>query len=168
MRTALLQRLVLLAAMAGAACGPSGEPETAPGATPAGGAGERASAPPTTIAPPPPGGPLKVAAIGIGRSVNEDGTMRDATLLFIPTDTPHVSVELEGQAAKMTLSVRWKKEDGAVLEEMRREINPVGRTVVAFGRAQPGGWPLGKYSVEVLLGGVLGGVVPFEVRNPPL
>src|SRR2546426_6739989 len=95
--------------------------------------------------------------------------MHDATMLFIPTDDVWASVIVEGNAPRATLQARWLTDGGGVLEQSSQEITPTGRTVVAFhAAARPGGWPLGRYKLELLLDGVVGGTQPFEIRRPPL
>jgi len=151
--------LVLAAIAAG--CGPSdkGAPQAPP----------PTAAAPATATPSGAAGILHIASTGIGRSVNPDHTMRDATVLFIPTDDVWASVIVEGNAPRGTLQARWLTDSGDVVEESSQAITPTGRTVVAFhAAARPGGWPLGRYKLELLLDGVVGGTQPFEIRQPPL
>src|SRR5438445_250339 len=121
-----------------------------------------------TATPPGAAGIPHIASIEIGRSVNPDSTMHDATMLFIPTNDVWASVIVEGNAPRATLQARWLTDGGGVLEQSSQEITPTGRTVVAFhAAARPGGWPLGRYKLELLLDGAVGGTPPFEIRRPP-
>ena len=135
--------LTLVLAVIAASCGPSdkgapqGPPPTAAAAA--------------TATPPGAAGMPHIASIEIGRSVNPDSTMHDATMLFIPTDDVWASVIVEGNAPRATLQARWLTDGGGVLEQSSQEITPTGRTVVAFhAAARPGGWPLGRYKLELV------------------
>jgi len=154
--------LTLVLAVIAASCGPSdkGAPQAPP----------PTAAAAATATPPGAAGIPHIASIEIGRSVNPDSTMHDATMLFIPTDDVWASVIVEGNAPRATLQARWLTDGGGVLvEQSSQEITPTGRTVVAFhAAARPGGWPLGRYKLELLLDGVVGGTQPFEIRQPPL
>ena len=153
--------LTLVLALIAAGCGPSdkGAPQAPP----------PTAAAPATATPSGAAGILHIASIEIGRSVNRDSTMHDATMRFIPTDDVWASVIVEGTAPRATLQARWLTDGGGVLEQSSQEITPTGRTVVAFhAAARPGGWPLGRYKLELLLDGVVGGTQPFEIRKPPL
>ena len=72
---------------------------------------------------------------------------------------------VEGNAPHATLHARWLTASGRVLEESSQEITPTGHPVVAFHiAARPGGWPLGRYELELLLDGVVVGTRDFEIR----
>ncbi len=115
-----------------------------------------------------PAGDARLVGIEIGRSLNPDDSMRDATRLFLPTNVPHVSILLAGTGPQANVAVRWTREDGVVLERMSRAVALSGRAAAGFKLEQRDGWPLGKYVVEVLVNGVPAGTKEFEVRQPPL
>src|SRR5437016_9146580 len=85
MRDHVLLVLTLALSVIAAGCGPSGDGSSqpqqaqapAPRATDAGAA---------KATPPGAAGNLQVVLSDLGRSVNPDNTMHDATILFIPTD----------------------------------------------------------------------------------
>jgi hypothetical protein len=164
MRGHLLFVLTLASALAvsAAGCGPSEQPgqPPAPPAPPAPGAGATPSGATS--------GNLHVTSIVTGRSVHPDNTPADATELFLASDDVWATVVVEGTAPHATLQARWLTDSGGVLEQSSQEITPTGHTVVAFHiAARPGGWPLGRYKVEVLLDGVVVGTQDFEIRKPP-
>jgi len=168
MRDHVLLVLTLALSVIAAGCGPSGDGSSqpqqaqapAPRATDAGAA---------KATPPGAAGNLQVVLSDLGRSVNPDNTMHDATILFIPTDDVWASVIVQGNAPRATLQARWLTDGGGVLEQSSQEITPTGRTVVAFHvAARPGGWPLGRYKLELLLDGVAVGTKDFDIRQPPL
>jgi len=159
MRAHLLLVFALVLAVAG--CGPS---DSGPAGQPASPVANPAAAGVAAQA----GSGLRLVKMDLGRSVNPDNTMRDATYLFIPADTVWVSVEVEGAGPRTTLQARWQTDAGAVLDQSSQEVTPGDHTAVAFHLARPDGWQLGKYKVDVLANGVAMGSKDFEVRQPPL
>jgi hypothetical protein len=132
------------------ACGGSGQSE--PPAT---------TGPATTVASV---GELRLASLELGRSVNSDNTMHDATVIFIPTDVVWVSVVINGMAAHATLKARWLSATGQLISESTQELTPAGQTTAALRVSGPGAWKPGKYQVEVLIDGQRLGTKEFEVR----
>jgi hypothetical protein len=163
MRDHALPLLPLVLVLGAVACGSSEQSTT--GANPN-------AAPPPPAAGQPAGavtvGNLRLLDIDLGRSVNPDHTMHDASSLFVPTDEVWASVVVDGTGPKATLEARWVSNDGTVIDKKSQEVTPAGRTVAAFGAEKPGGWPVGQYRVEMLLNGVQVGTKNFEVRQPPL
>lgn len=162
---ALLSLAVILGAVA---CGSDDgssttnpQATTPPAAAPAAPAAAPAAAPPVTGAP-------RVVLVDLGRSLKPDNTMADGTVLFLASNEVCASVIVEGTAPKATLLARWVTEGGEVVTSSTQEITPQGKTVVGFHAAQPGGWKLGRYRVEILLDDVAAGSKDFEVKEPPL
>jgi hypothetical protein len=167
MREHALSALLSLAlALGAAACGSDETTSTtnryATPPPPAANPGAPAPAPSPTV------GNLRQTGIEVGRSVNPDNTMHDATVVFLPPNEVWVSVKIEGSAPHATLQVRWVTEGGEVLEKSSQEIAPTDTTFVAFHAKRPNGWTIGRYRVEVLLNDVALGSKDFEVREGPL
>ena len=158
--------LALALGLTAAGCGSSEQPSTAnPQGTPPPAA--NAGTPAGKVAPVTVGN-LRLVGVEIGRSVNPDNTMYDATRVFIPSDKVWVSVTVEGTAPHATLQARFVTDAGQVVEQASQEITPNGQTTAAFHSERAGGWTTGPYRVEILLNGVSVGSQPFEVREPPL
>ena len=106
-----------------------------------------------------------MANVDIGRSVNPDNTMRDATVIFKPFDSVYAMVILEGQAQSVTMKGRFTREDGQLVEESEQKLAVPGRAVIEFHVAKAEGetWPVGNYSFEVFLDGTSAGTKTFEV-----
>ena len=157
--------LVVLALALGAAGG--GSSDTPQGSNP--NAVPQAAIPVPAPAPSPEVGGLRLGAnIELGRSVNSDKTMHDATSLFVPTDKVWASVVINGTAPKATVQARWVTEGGEVFDQASQDVTPDGRVIVAFSTGRPEGWKTGKYRVEIQLNNVPVGSKDFEVRQPPL
>lgn len=161
MRETVLLVVATLALVAGGpGCGSSDSGTETPQASPA--------ANPAAPATSPVVGNLRLVKLEIGRSVNPDSTMHDATFLFVPTEAVWLSAEIDGVAPQAKLQARWVTANGQVVDQTTQDITPTGNATFAFHAARPDGWAIGKYRAEVLLNGVVAGSKDFEIRQPPL
>lgn len=107
---------------------------------------------------------IAVTDINLGRAINADLTIKDATTTFKPADMIYTSIETKG-AAPATIGVRWVYEDKQVVDEASREIHPTGPTRTEFHLSKPDGMPEGHYRLEVTLNGASAGTKEFEVKR---
>lgn len=96
---------------------------------------------------------VRVADVELGRAIGSDNRISDRTDDFRPNDTIYASVITEGTAANQTLTARWTFEDDQVVDESTRTISATGQDVTEFHISRPGGFPTGRYKVQVLLNG---------------
>ncbi len=107
------------------------------------------------------GGPLELANIQTGRSLNQDRSIASITTLFKPNETIYVSVQTKA-AGKGTVSVRWKY-GSQVIDEPSKQVSYDGPASTEFHMQNSGGFPPGDYSVDVMLDGVQVGTRAFKV-----
>jgi hypothetical protein len=113
---------------------------------------------PATIAPaqPPTAAvPFKVVAVDLGKEINADKKIAQPTAAFGTADTIYAVVTTEGTAPSVALNARWTYEDGQVVDETSQTIAPTGKGATEFHIAKPGGWPTGKYKVEISANGAV-------------
>ena len=106
-------------------------------------------------------GPLQLANIQVGRSLNQDRSISSITTLFKPNETIYVSIQTTA-AGKGTVSVKWKYRD-QVIDEPSKQVNYDGPASTEFHMQNSGGFPPGNYSVDVLIDGVQVGTRAFKV-----
>jgi hypothetical protein len=106
-------------------------------------------------------GPLELANIQVGRSLNQDRSISSITTLFKPSETIYVSVQTKA-AGKGTVSVRWKY-GTRLIDEPSKQVNYDGPASTEFHMQNSGGFPPGDYSVDVLIDGVQVGSRTFKV-----
>lgn len=109
---------------------------------------------------------LKVTDVSLGRSIGSDKAISDRTVNFRPDDTIYASIATEGSAVSGTLRAKWTFEDGQTLDESTRTLVPTGPERTEFHISKPGGWPAGKYRLEVFLNDQPASAKPFEVKAP--
>jgi hypothetical protein len=107
-------------------------------------------------------GPLQLANIQIGRSLNQDGSVASITTLFKSNETIYVSVQTG--AGKGVIGVRWKF-GNKVVAEPTKPVDYNGPASTEFHLQNSGGFPPGDYSVDVLIDGVQVGTRAFKVSD---
>jgi hypothetical protein len=107
---------------------------------------------------------VEVTEVRLGRSVGPDLRVASETTEFAARDPIHASVGTQGSANDVTLTARWKYQDGQVVDESRQTLSPTGPANTAFHIQNPSGWPPGRYTVEVLINGRLAETRQFTVR----
>ena len=107
------------------------------------------------------GGPLALANIQIGRSLNQDRSVASITTRFKPNETVYVAVQTSA-AGKGTISVKWKF-GTQVIDEPSKQVDYDGPASTEFHLTNSGGFPPGDYSVDVFIDGVQVGTRAFKV-----
>ena len=106
---------------------------------------------------------VKVSSIDVGRTVGSAKSIADKTDTFAKTDTIYSSVATEG-SGNATLKARWTFQDGQVVDESTQSTAPTGPARTEFHISKPGGWPAGKYKVEISVNGTPSGSKEFTVK----
>jgi hypothetical protein len=106
-------------------------------------------------------GPLQLANIQLGRSLNQDRSISSITTLFKPNETVYVAVQTTA-AGKGTISVKWKF-GTQLIDEPSKQVNYNGPASTEFHLQNSGGFPPGDYSVDVFIDGVQVGTRAFKV-----
>jgi len=108
---------------------------------------------------------VRVTDVTLGRSIGGDKAITDRADTFRANDTIYASVATDGSANATTLRARWTFEDGQVVDESTRTIAPNNRERTEFHISKPGGWPAGKYKLEVFLDNQSVETKDFEIRG---
>jgi hypothetical protein len=96
---------------------------------------------------------LSVIDVGIGRRVDTDKKISDATDTFAPTDTIYASVHTSGAAKNSEIVGRWTFQDGTVVDERKDSVTISGDGRTVFMIMSPAGLPRGTYTLHVLADG---------------
>lgn len=167
----LLSLSLLIAAAVLAACHKSEKPPEAgtPAASPAGSAAPAAPAAPAAAPGQAPTAPLKVVALGIGKSVGADHKVTAEADTFAPSDTVHAAVGTTGgsPAAKLTVRWSWVSRSGAErpVGDETKTIAPTGDTSTDFQLTKLDGLATGDYKIEILLDGQSVATKAFRVAK---
>jgi hypothetical protein len=96
-------------------------------------------------------GPLQVATVQTGHSLNSDNSVGNHGTRFKPTDTLYVSVLTKGPGSG-TLEARWLF-GGRVVSEGKKNVSYPDDAATEFHMQYAGRLPTGDYTVEILLDG---------------
>jgi hypothetical protein len=111
---------------------------------------------------------MSVFNVDLGTAVGPDMRITQAATTFAPADTiiVAISTNTSDPAASVhgKLGAKWSYQDGTVVNDEAREITLAGKAATDFRIAKPGGWPTGKYKVEVSLDGKVVQSKDFEIK----
>ena len=110
-----------------------------------------------------PSGPLQVATIQLGRSLNPDNSVASHATTFNRKDTVYVSV-LTTAGGSGTIGVKWMYQ-GRVIDEPQRPVSYRESAATEFHLVNSNGFPPGQYSVEVFVDGKSVGTRNFNVNE---
>jgi hypothetical protein len=149
--------ILVVAAVALAACGRKEPPAPPPPPAPA-----------PVAAPAPAAVPAGVtlSAVSLGKAVGADKKVSSVTEVFAKGDTIHASIDTTG-AGSATLVAKWSySKDGktAAVKEETASITPTGPATTEFHISKPDGWPAGDYQVEILVNGTSAATKSFKVQ----
>jgi hypothetical protein len=128
---------------------------------------------PAAVAPPPVAAvkapaTLSVTGLDLGTSVGANMKLDAAMTTFGPMDTiiAAVSTATSDPVASVTgkIGVKWSGPDGKVFNDEAREAKFTGNSVTDFRVANPAGYPVGKYKIEVSLNGAAVQSKDFEIK----
>jgi hypothetical protein len=105
---------------------------------------------------------LRVTDIQVGRSLNDDNSVREHATAFTPKDSVYVAVITAGKGTA-TLSVRWTLQ-GRVLDEPKKQVSYTEAAATDFGLKSGWGFPKGDYTAEVFMDGQPVGSRKFRVN----
>ena len=109
--------------------------------------------------------PIRVSDIQVGKGVGSDKKIGDQTTSFGGRDTMYVSVITDGAAKDAKITAKWTFNGKQVVKESSQTISPTGGTTATeFHVDKKSAWPVGKYTVEVMLNGVSAGTKDLEVK----
>lgn len=106
---------------------------------------------------------VTVAKVDLGRAVGSDLSVTIPSRSFKPGDTIYAAITAEGHARNVALKLRWRYQDGSVVNTTTQIVQVSDHGVTDFHISNAAGWPPGKYSVEVMLDGKTIRTVEFTV-----
>lgn len=119
-------------------------------------------------AEPAPAAVPTVTVIETGKSVGENMRVTESITTFAQNDTIYLAVVTDNAPATSTLTAKWTFQDGQVVDSTSQSVAPAtagGMTsVTQFHVTKPTAWPVGTYTVEVLLDGSSVGTRTIEVK----
>lgn len=107
--------------------------------------------------------PMMMTTVDLGNAVGNDNRVVAPMTTFAANDTIHASVGTDGGMAG-TLTAKWTYQDADQVVSTTDKSVGAGPQITEFSISKPGGWPTGKYKLEVMMGGSMMQSREFEVR----
>lgn len=143
-----------LALLSAAACKKDAPPAAPPAATPA---------------PAPAPAPAAVTMISTGKHIGANKQVTDSTSTFGVKDTLYVAVTSSNTPNGATMMAKWTFQTGQVVDSMSQAVAKTdstnNATVTEFHITKASAWPVGKYTVELMLDGRSVGKKTVEVKK---
>ncbi len=105
----------------------------------------------------------EVVQVSIGRTLDREGLIAEPADSFGVHDTVYAVVRSRG-AGHLDLKAVWRYEDGQVVTESARSIEPKADANTEFHLVKAMPWPSGDYAVEILAEGRSVDMKQFRIR----
>jgi hypothetical protein len=105
--------------------------------------------------------------VEIGKSINEDKTIKDEADSFQPKDTVYASIRVSGKANSGLVRAMWSDERGQSVQDDTRIVSPSRGEVVTLQISKPQGLAGGRYRVDIFLDNRLVQSKTFSVEGAP-
>lgn len=109
--------------------------------------------------------PVELEEVQIGRSINDDKSIKDRTTTFQPHETVYASIRVSGSANSGLVRALWTNERGEKVQDDTRIITPSNNDRIALQVAPPQGWAPGRYKLDVYLDDKLAESETFSVEG---
>ena len=109
--------------------------------------------------------PVALDSVDIGRSLEADKSIKDATSSFKPQDTVYASLKVSGSANSGLVRALWTDPQGKVVQDNTRIVTPSRSDTVTFEATPPNGWSGGRYRLDLYLDDRLAATRNFSVEG---
>ncbi len=108
--------------------------------------------------------PWEVTGVTLGSSVGADGKIATAATTFGPKDTIYAVVSTTTANPNATIVARWTFQGGTLVKEDTQTLATAGANTTSLRISKPDGWPVGSYSLDIMLDGKSISTTPFSVK----
>lgn len=105
----------------------------------------------------------EVVEVTVGRELDRNRQVVQPADSFGIRDTVYAVVQSRG-TGHLDLKAVWRYEDGQVISENARSIDPDGEAYTEFHMVKATPWPSGDYAVEILANGKSRDMQQFQIR----
>ncbi len=109
-------------------------------------------------------GEFKLLEVNLGTAVDSDNLVVNPKMQFGSKDKIYASVLSSGKHQGLTIKAKWTAPDGSLVAETEQALVPTNGTVSTFSISHDQPWPVGTYSLDIMLNGLVQRTVSFEVK----
>jgi hypothetical protein len=159
---------IVATALALSACGGGSTPPPPPPAKPPVAAPAPAPAPAPAAEPAAPAAApaaaVTVSSVTLGNAVGADGKIPAPTTNFGPKDTIYAVIQSKTANPNTVVTARWTYQGGQLVKEDAQTLAGAGDNVTTLHISKPDGWPVGNYSLDLMVDGKSVSTTPFTVK----
>lgn len=109
-------------------------------------------------------GEFKLLEVNLGTSLDSDNLVASPKTQFGTKDKIYASVLSGGRHQGLNIKAKWTAPDGTVVAETEQALVPTNGTVTTFSISHDQPWPVGAYTLDIMLNGLVQRTVSFEVK----
>ena len=109
-------------------------------------------------------GEFKLLEIQLGTSLDSDNLVASPKTKFATKDKIYASVLSGGRHQGLSIKAKWTAPDGTLIAETEQALVPTNGTVSTFSISHDQPWPIGAYTLDIMLNGLVQRTVSFEVK----
>ncbi len=109
-------------------------------------------------------GEFKLLEVNLGTAVDADNLVVNPKTQFGPKDKIYASVLSSGKHQGLNIQAKWTAPDGTLVAETEQALVPTAGTVSTFSISHDQPWPVGAYTLDISLNGLVQRTVNFEIK----
>ena len=109
-------------------------------------------------------GEFKLLEVNLGTAVDADNLVVNPKIRFGSKDKIYASVLSSGKHQGLTIKAKWTAPDGSLVAETEQALVPTNGTVSTFSISNAEAWPVGAYTLDISLNGLIQKTATFEVK----
>ena len=109
-------------------------------------------------------GEFKLLEVNLGTSLDSDNLVTHPKTQFGTRDKIHASVLSTGKHQGLSIKAKWTAPDGSLITETEQALVPSGGTVSTFAISNAEAWPVGNYTLDISLNGLIQKTITFEIK----
>lgn len=109
-------------------------------------------------------GEFKLLEVNLGTALDSDNLVANPKMQFGTKDKIFASVLSAGRHQGLSIKAKWTAPDGTLVAETEQQLVPANGTVSTFSISHDKPWPVGAYTLDIMLNDVVQRTVSFEVK----
>lgn len=109
-------------------------------------------------------GEFKLLEVNLGTSLDSDNLVANPKAQFGTKDKIYASVLSAGKHQGLSIKAKWSAPDGTLIAETEQALVPTNGTVSTFSISHDQPWPVGAYTLDISLNGLVQKTLAFEIK----
>jgi len=109
-------------------------------------------------------GEFKLLEVNLGTALDSDNLVANPKMQFGTKDKIYASVLSTGRHQGLSIKAKWTAPDGTLVAETEQQLVPTNGTVSTFSISHDKPWPVGAYTLDISLNGLVQKTLAFEIK----